>query len=100
MGLFTNVGLQVAKYEYISVMIFGFKKYKEALFLPYTYENTLSNNGTQALAIIDMELSKSSCDNMHWQQGKCYIHSWQFDLFLIAVDIMILSAIFVKIIWI
>ena len=41
MDLFTNVGLQVAKYEYISVMIFGFKKYKEALFLPYTYENTL-----------------------------------------------------------
>ena len=26
---------------YISVMIFGFMKYKDALFLPYTYEKTL-----------------------------------------------------------
>ena len=27
---------------------------------------------------MDMELWKSSCDDMHWQQGKCYIQSWQF----------------------
>ena len=26
----------------------------------------------------DMELWKSSCDDMHWQQGKCYIYSWRF----------------------
>ena len=38
---FTNVGVQVVKYEYMSAMIFDFKKNKEALFLPYTYENTL-----------------------------------------------------------
>ena len=42
------------------------------------FENKFSSNGTQALAIIDMELWKSSCDDMHWQQSKCYNYSWQF----------------------
>ena len=54
----------------------------------------------QSVNHVVMKLWKSSSDDMHWQQGKCYIYSWQFYHVLIAVDIMILSAIFVKIIWI
>ena len=26
--------------------------------------------------VVEKELWKSSCDDMHWQQGKCYIYSW------------------------
>ena len=48
----------------------------------------------------DMELWKSSCDDIHWQQDKCYIYSWQFWPCLMAVEIMILPPIFVKLIWI
>ena len=68
-------------------MVFGFKKYKGA-FSPSMYlcehfvlrfANKLSSIGTQALAIIDMELWKSSCDDMHWRQGKYYIYCWQFE---------------------
>ena len=33
---------------------------------------------TTVCKIMYMELWKSLCDDMHWQQGKCYIYSWQF----------------------
>ena len=41
------------------------------------FANKLSSNGTQTPAMTDLALWKSSYDDMHWQQGKCYIYSWQ-----------------------
>ena len=83
LDLFTNVGVQVVKYEYIyrpwHLALKSTKRHYSIYLwehLVLRFANKLPSDDAQALAITDMELWQSSCDDMHWQQGKCHIHSW------------------------